>query len=164
MSKDDYASYGEYEDEPEEPKKEERIMTEERQERLAEMESEDAEEDQNLLEMPSRDMTDVFDKVIQPSAVSQDADISRDIKLTKTNFQEREYIMRLKAMIWLCKRAELGRATKFYKSLMNYYVNLLSSDKATTLNALISQKHFISKDAIARAERSGSGFFDRFKR
>lgn len=104
----------------------------------------DEDDDSEEFEPPSRDMTGVFDKVISPKGY--DKEVSRDIKLTKTNFNDRQYLIRIKVLIEMCEKYGLTKAVRFYRALHNYYANILASEGGFTAKNLISARQFIRKE------------------
>lgn len=103
----------------------------------------DSETDEEF-EVPSRDITGVFDKIITPK--SSDKEITRDLKLTKTDFNERMYMIRVKVMIELCEKYKLEKALIFYRALHNYYENILASDGGFTIQNLSSTRQYVRKE------------------
>ncbi len=118
----------------------------------AEHRTEDEKEDAAIMayEAPVRDMADVFEKVITPKSTMPQT--TRDIKLTKTTWEERQFIVRLKSMIHLCNKKGLEKAGRYYEEYHDHYVNLLASDGGFTAKNLVTGRHEIKKSRLEEEE------------
>lgn len=119
-----------------------------------EMEEEDDSQDYDA---PIRDMSGVFEKVMSPR--HHDKEVSRDLKLTKTSYADREYLMKLKMFIQRCEQAGLKKAVEFYRGLNTEYINALASDNGFTAKNLITTRNFQRKEIDAKKKKRG--FFGR---
>ena len=108
--------------------------------------------EEEQFESPIRDMPDVFDKIITPR--SKDKDTTRDIKLTKTSYEDRLFLMRLKTFIQICNDKKLNKAVKFYRSMHHHFANVLASDGGFTAKNIVTSRRMIEQD-----KKKSGGFF-----
>lgn len=109
------------------------------------------EEDQSMIEAGTVDLPEVFNKMMSPVAESKDKDITRDIKLTKVDDAQIEFLTKLKAMINLCR--SFGIAEKFYKSLHDYYTNIRAAYNGFTAENIVSNRQFLRKEYVGEKKK-----------
>lgn len=103
------------------------------------------------------EMGEVLGKMVTPKAERHDRETSRDIKLTKSNFEDRMYLMRIKAMIEICKEDGDELAEEFYRRMHGHYTNLIASDAGFTAKNIVSRRSIESRDV--RLKKAKGGWF-----
>lgn len=104
--------------------------------------------DDYMFEAPIRDMSDVYEKVITPK--SSDKETTRDVKLSRTTYEDRQYIMRMKAFIQILHDRKLKKAEKFFRGMHNHYVNVLASDGGFTAKNIVTSRRLIENESKKR--------------